>query len=65
MAASPDELDRRLSVHEAVCAERYQIILSRMGRVERVIIVVSGTLIVGMAGLVTKLLSVLGRFDGI
>lgn len=65
MVASPDDLDKRLSIHEAVCAERYQILLGRMGRIEKIIIAVSGTLMVGMAGLVAKLLAVVGGTSGI
>jgi hypothetical protein len=65
MAALPDDLDKRLSVHEAVCAERYMILLGRMSRIEKIIIAVSGTLMVGMAGLVAKLLTVVGRAGGI
>lgn len=65
MAALPDDLDKRLSVHEAVCAERYMILLGRMGRIEKIIIAVSGTLMVGMAGLLAKLLTVIGRAGGV
>lgn len=65
MAALPDDLDKRLSVHEAVCAERYMILLGRMGRIEKIIIAVSGTLMVGMAGLLAKILTVIGRAGGV
>jgi hypothetical protein len=65
MPASPNDLDLRLSVHEAVCAERYQTLLGRMGRIEKIIIAVSGALMVGMAGLVAKLLAVVGGAGGI
>lgn len=65
MAALPDDLDKRLSVHEAVCAERYMILLGRMTRIEKIIIAVSGTLMVGMAGLLAKLLTVIGRAGGV
>ena len=65
MIASPDDLDKRLSVHEAVCAERYEVLLGRMSRIEKIIIVVSGALMVGMAGLVAKLLAVIGGSAGL
>lgn len=54
-ANDTDETAKRLAVHEAVCAERYQAILRRVGRLETIVIASSGTLIVGMAGLIIKL----------
>lgn len=44
----------RLSIHEAVCAERYASILARMSRLEKITITVAGTLIVGMAAVIVK-----------
>lgn len=58
------DLDKRLSVHEAVCAERYASLLGRMSRVEKVIIGVSVTLLVGMAGALWKLLAALAQIPG-
>jgi hypothetical protein len=50
-----EHVDHRLTTHEAVCAERYINIIFRMGRMEKMIMVAAGTLIVGMAGLIIKL----------
>lgn len=47
--------DARLSTHEAVCAERYANILSRMGRVETLMIATAGAIILGMASLIITL----------
>jgi hypothetical protein len=48
MIADHAELDKRLTTHEAVCAERYASIVSRLGRVEKILIGVAGSLIGGM-----------------
>lgn len=45
------EIDKRLSTHEAVCAERYGSILARMGRMEKIMIAVAGAIILGLAKL--------------
>ena len=65
MAAAPDELDKRLSVHEAVCAERYETLIGRLGRIEKIMLAVSGALIAGMAALVARLLTAMGRAGGL
>jgi hypothetical protein len=65
VAASPDELDKRLSIHEAVCAERYETLIGRLGRIEKIMLAVSGTLIAAMAALVVKLLTAVGRGSGL
>jgi len=57
--AVDESLDKRLSVHEAVCAERYAALLARLGRLERILIAVAGALIAGMGGLVVKLAAAL------
>jgi hypothetical protein len=64
MNAALDEVDKRLSVHEAVCAERYANLMSRLSRIERVFLSVAGTLLVGMGGLTLKLILVLARIQG-
>lgn len=46
----------RIDTHERVCAERWQQILARMDRMEKIMIGAAGTLIVGMGGLVVTLL---------
>ena len=60
MAGAMDDLDKRLSVHEAVCAERYGSLLVRLTRLERIILAVSGALIAGMTGLLAKLIALPG-----
>ncbi len=54
--------DAKLQTHEAVCAERYgNILLSmkgmayRIGRLEMLVWVVAGTVIIGMGGLIVTL----------
>ncbi len=65
----PDPFDSsaRLDIHEAVCAERYgnlvRLIEStarRVGRLEVLVVIVAGSVIVGMAGLITTLALKLG-----
>jgi hypothetical protein len=57
----------RLVTHEAVCAERYgnlvrliEATTRRVARLEALIVVVAGSMILGMAGLVTTLALKLG-----
>jgi hypothetical protein len=45
-----------MSAHEAVCAERWAAIKSRMSRMEGIIIVSSGTIILGLFGVLGFLL---------
>ena len=61
MADETDDLDKRRSVHEAVCAERHAALLARMGRLQRIIPAVAGTLITGMGGLLVKLLALVAQ----
>lgn len=60
--APPDMNDPavKLAIHEAVCAERYASLLSRMGRLEKIIIAVAGILLTGMAGAVWQLAKIGG-----
>jgi hypothetical protein len=46
------EMDKRLSAHEAVCAERYETIGSRLTRIEAIMMFVAGTLICSMAAII-------------
>lgn len=50
-----DEIDMRLSVHEAVCAERYAGINARLKRLETILIASAGAIIMLLLGLVTKI----------
>jgi hypothetical protein len=47
----------RINTHEAVCAERYAIIISRVARLETLLITAVGALLAGLAGLVITLLT--------
>ena len=57
------DLDKRLAVHEAECAERWKTIFSRMesqenslSRIETLIMTVGGTIIVGGASVIFTIL---------
>jgi hypothetical protein len=61
-------VETRLTVHEAVCAERYGSILAmlrdtahRVSRLEVMVLAAAGSTILGMAGLVATLALRLGR----
>lgn len=67
----PVETAARLDTHEAVCAERYGNLVRllgattrRVGRLEVFVVVVGGSVIVGMAGLITTLALKLGSHGG-
>jgi hypothetical protein len=49
------DLDKRLYTHEAVCAERYGYLLTRMARVEKILLAVAGSIIVGMVTAIWQL----------
>ena len=53
--ASINETEARLSVHEAVCAERYEGINTRLKRLEHILIGSAGAIILMLLSLVTKL----------
>lgn len=46
------ELDKRISTHEAICAERYESILFRLTRMERFILSAMVVLIMSMASVI-------------
>jgi len=50
--ATIDKNEARLSAHEEVCAMRYEQINARLKRLEQILIKASGTLMVGMGGLI-------------
>jgi hypothetical protein len=54
--ATTHELEVQLTSHEAVCAERYQTFIQRVDRLERILIVAAGALIVGMGSIVMTIL---------
>jgi hypothetical protein len=47
-----DATDARLSAHGEVCAMRYEQINARLKRLEQILIKASGTLMIGMGGLI-------------
>jgi len=47
-----DATDARLSVHEEVCAMRYEQINARLKRLEQIIINACGVLLIGMGGVI-------------
>lgn len=52
------ELDKRLTTHEAVCAERYSAIVSRLGRVEKILLGVAGSVIIGLTAALWQIAAV-------
>ena len=61
-------VETRMTVHEAVCAERYASILAmlrdtahRVSRLEVMVLAAAGSTILGMAGLVATLALRLGK----
>jgi hypothetical protein len=48
------EVETRLSVHEAVCAERYLGINARLKRLEQIMIASAGAIILLLIGIVVK-----------
>ena len=49
-----NSVETKLSVHEAVCAERYAGINARLKRLETILIASAGAIIILLAGLVAK-----------
>ena len=45
------EVDTKLSIHEAVCAERYDGINARLKRIENILLGGAGTIIVALLGI--------------
>lgn len=52
-----EDLSVRQSVHEAVCGERYGTIISRIGRLEAIIIGSFATLLIGMGTTIVSLVA--------
>ena len=57
MMATVDATEARLSVHEEVCAMRYEQINARLKRLENIIIRAFGILTVSMAGVIWSTIS--------
>lgn len=52
-----DATDARLSQHEEVCALRYEVINSRLKRLESILVTACGVLLSGMAGVIITFLT--------
>ena len=50
--ATTNELENKLITHEAICAERYNTFITRVDRLEKLLIKAAGSLIFGMAGVI-------------
>lgn len=50
------EVQQDLSTHEAVCAERYKMFIMRVDRLERILIIVAGAIIVGLGSVLSAVL---------
>lgn len=50
------ELENKLVTHEAICAERYNTFITRVDRLEKLLIKAAGVLITGMAGVIIAIL---------
>jgi hypothetical protein len=48
------ELDKRFSMHEVVCAERWKETILRIKRLEQILIVTAGSICMLLIGLLTK-----------
>lgn len=56
MTTTTTELEKQLLTHEAVCAERYNTFITRVDRLEKIMLNAAGALIIGMAGILLTLL---------
>jgi hypothetical protein len=54
--ATVSEVENKLITHEAICAERYATFITRVDRLERILIGAAGVLIIGMAGIIMSIL---------
>jgi hypothetical protein len=54
--ASVTELESKLIMHEAICAERYTTFITRVDRLEKLLLKAAGALITGMAGVIIAIL---------
>ena len=48
------EVKAKLDTHEAVCAERYKETILRIKRIEHIMLVTAGTMIIMMIGLLVR-----------
>ena len=50
------EVETELLKHEAVCAERYEMIIFRIERLEKIMIIAAGAMIVGLTSILSAIL---------
>lgn len=50
------EVETELLKHEAVCAERYEMILFRIERLEKIMIIAAGAMIVGLTSILSAIM---------
>lgn len=51
-----DDISGRLDTHEAVCTYRYEQLDNRLARVEKIMLGIAATIIIGMAGAIWQLI---------
>ncbi len=56
MVQTPEETAFKLTAHEAICGERYNAILSRISRLEMILVSTAGLLICGLASVLITIL---------
>jgi hypothetical protein len=54
--AKAAEIEKELIKHEAVCAERYEMIIFRIERLEKIMIIAAGAMIVGLTSILATIL---------
>jgi hypothetical protein len=50
------EVESELLKHEAVCAERYEMIIFRIERLEKIMIIAAGAMIVGLTSILSAIM---------
>ena len=50
------EIEQELLKHEAICAERYEMIIFRIERLEKIMIIAAGAMIVGLTSILATIL---------
>ena len=50
------EVETELLKHEAVCAERYEMILFRIERLEKIMLIAAGAIIVGLTSILSAIM---------
>ena len=54
--AKAAEIEQELLKHESVCAERYEMIIFRIERLEKIMIVAAGAMILGLSSILTAIM---------